>query len=56
MGQRLGGYNMLAIEARDDGTVALDFTGKGDPGPFLTLNAMQWLALQRAVRSMPASR
>jgi hypothetical protein len=47
----LGHYGPLTITARASGGVALDFTGKGQPGPFVTLNAMQWRYLYAAVAS-----
>lgn len=47
----LGHYGPLTIYARPSGGVALDFTGKGQPGPFVTLSAMQWRYLYAAVTS-----
>ena len=47
----LAHYGELTITARPNGGVALDFTGKGKAGPFVTLTAMQWRHLYLAVHS-----
>jgi hypothetical protein len=48
-----GTYGDLVVVILPSGRVALDFTAKGKPGPYVTLNAIQWTALQRVVRSLP---
>ena len=40
----------LTVTRKEDGRVALDFTTKGAPGPFVIVTATQWAALCRLIR------
>lgn len=52
----LGAYGPLSITALPKGAVALDFTGQGQRGPFVTLNGMQWRYLCYAMSSVKRPR